>query len=137
MYYKSKLDRTNKFLTNVYALALFAWDTFFLDWVLFANIKKIRLPGTEHMDKEYHQKWFHIKVCIPMISLLAEKYPNRHYTGLDLTPAMLPIANMLGHGDVKIARRKTVMECCKKAGLKVEKFEIRKGMRMHCVVRKI
>ena len=154
----------------------------------------------------------------PMISLLAEKYPNRHYTGLDLTPAMieqakkknitnaefvvgdcenfpfdenafdaivcsnsfhhypnpqaffnsvkrclrpggrlilrdvtsdnrlllwfmdnieLPIANMLGHGDVKIARRKTVMECCKKAGLKVEKFEIRKGMRMHCVVRKI
>ena len=26
-------------LTYVYALALFAWDTFFLDWVLFANIK--------------------------------------------------------------------------------------------------
>lgn len=25
---------------------------------------------------------------------------------------------------------------CEKAGLKVEKFEIRKGMRMHCVVRK-
>lgn len=25
---------------------------------------------------------------------------------------------------------------CKKARLKVEKFEIRKGMRMHCVVRK-
>ena len=49
----------------------------------------------------------------------------------------LTVANMLGHGDVKIARRKTVMECCKKAGLKVEKFEIRKGMRMHCVVRKI
>ncbi len=24
----------------------------------------------------------------------------------------------------------------RKAGLKVEKFEIRKGMRMHCVVRK-
>ena len=28
------------------------------------------------------------------------------------------------------------MKCCRKAGLKVEKFEIRKGMRMHCVVRK-
>ena len=148
---------------------------------------------------------------------MAEKYPDRHYTGLDLTPAMieqarkknipnaefvvgdcenfpfdenafdviicsnsfhhyhnpqaffdsvkrclrpggrlilrnvtsdnrlllwfmdnieLPIANMLGHGDVRAARRKTVMECCKKAGLKVEKFEIRKGMRMHCVIRK-
>ena len=35
------------------------YDCFFLDWVLFANIKKIRLPGTEHMDKEYHQKKYH------------------------------------------------------------------------------
>lgn len=25
----------------------------------------------------------------PMISLLAEKHPDRHYTGLDLTPAMI------------------------------------------------
>ena len=25
----------------------------------------------------------------PMISLLAEKYPEKHYTGLDLTPAMI------------------------------------------------
>ena len=38
-----------------------AWDTFFIDWVLFANLKCFRLPGTEHMDKEYHQKWFHVK----------------------------------------------------------------------------
>lgn len=153
----------------------------------------------------------------PMISLLAEKYPERHYTGLDLTPAMieqaklkkipnatfvvgdcenfpfadnefdaiicsnsfhhypnpqaffdsvkrclrpngrlilrdvtsenkfilwfmdnieLPLSNLCGHGDVRIATRKTVIDCCKKAGLKVEKFELRKGMRMHCVVRK-
>ena len=54
-------------LTYTYAIALFAWDTFFLDWVLFANIKRIRLPGTEHMDKEYHQKWFHVKACFLMI----------------------------------------------------------------------
>ena len=154
----------------------------------------------------------------PMLELIHQKYPDKHYIGLDLTPEMikvaqakklsntefivgdsenlpfaedsfdavicsnsfhhypnpqaffnsvkrclrpggrlilrdvtsdnrlllwfmdnieLPIANMLGHGDVRVARRKTVMECCKKAGLKVEKFEIRKGMRMHCVVRKI
>ncbi|MGN0386745.1 MAG: hypothetical protein ACI4EX_12790 [Lachnospiraceae bacterium] len=58
-------------LTYAYALALFAWDTFFIDWVLFANVKKIRLPGTEHMDKEYHQKWFHVKVCFPMIPVFA------------------------------------------------------------------
>ena len=25
----------------------------------------------------------------PMISLLSKKYPDRHYTGLDLTPAMI------------------------------------------------
>ena len=38
-----------------------AYDTFFCDWVLFANLKRFRLEGTEHMDKEYHQKWFHLK----------------------------------------------------------------------------
>ena len=153
----------------------------------------------------------------PMISLLSEKYPQKHYVGLDLTPAMieqaekkhipnatfvvgdcenfpfdensfdaiicsmsfhhypnpqaffdsvkrclrlggrlilrdvttdnkvllwlmdkieLPLANLCGHGDVKIATRELVMECCKNAGLTVEKFEIRKGMRLHCVIRK-
>ena len=54
-------------LSYLYILVLFAWDTFFLDWILFANIKRLRLPGTEHMEREYHQKWFHIKACIPMI----------------------------------------------------------------------
>lgn len=38
-----------------------AYDTFFMDWVLFANMKRFRLEGTEHMDKAYHQKWFHLK----------------------------------------------------------------------------
>ena len=38
-----------------------AYDTFFMDWVLFANLKRFRLEGTEHMDKAYHQKWFHLK----------------------------------------------------------------------------
>ncbi len=44
---------------------LMAWigiyDTFFLDWVLFANLSMFRLEGTEHMDEAYHQKWFHVK----------------------------------------------------------------------------
>lgn len=38
-----------------------AWDTFFIDWVLFAHWKIFRLEGTEHMDKAYAQKWFHVK----------------------------------------------------------------------------
>lgn len=52
-----------------YMLILAIFDTGFLDWVLFANIRKIRLPGTEYMNKEYHQKWFHVKVMIPMIPI--------------------------------------------------------------------
>ncbi len=47
------------------AFGLMAWigiyDTCFLDWVLFANMPMFRLEGTEHMDKAYHQKWFHAK----------------------------------------------------------------------------
>ena len=49
----------------IFTFGLMLWigiyDTFFLDWVLFANLKLFRLEGTEHMDKEYHQKWFHLK----------------------------------------------------------------------------
>ena len=48
----------------------------------------------------------------------------------------MPLANICGHGDVRVPTRDVVMKCCRKAGLKVEKFESRKGMRLHCVVRK-
>jgi hypothetical protein len=54
-------------LSYLYIFVVFCWDTFFIDWLLFPNIKRFRLPGTEHMDREYHQKWFHVKVCLPMI----------------------------------------------------------------------
>lgn len=47
------------------AFGLMVWiglyDTCFIDWVLFANLKIFRLEGTEHMDRAYHQKWFHAK----------------------------------------------------------------------------
>ena len=47
------------------SFGLMAWigvyDTCFLDWVLFANLPMFRLEGTEHMDRAYHQKWFHAK----------------------------------------------------------------------------
>lgn len=49
------------FLYSYWLWLLVDWyDCFFLDWVLFANIKRIRLPGTEHMDKAYHQKKYHV-----------------------------------------------------------------------------
>ena len=153
----------------------------------------------------------------PMISLLAEKYPDKHYTGLDLTPAMIkqakkknipnatfvvgdcenfpfednafdaiicsmsfhhypnpqaffdsvkrclrpggrlilrdmtsnskvvqwlcnhiemPIVHLFGRGDYQFVTRETVTEYAQRAGLTVERFEVRKGMRLHCVVRK-
>lgn len=49
-----------------YSLSLFVVDTFIIDWIFFARVKRWRLPGTEHMDKEYAQKWFHVKDCFPM-----------------------------------------------------------------------
>lgn len=59
----------------LFALLLFvavgAYDTFFLDWVLFARLKVFRLPGTEHMDREYAQKWFHVKGMLFPGSLFA------------------------------------------------------------------
>ena len=54
-----------------YMLVLAAFDTCFLDWVLFTNIKRVRLPGTEDMDREYHQKWFHVKAMLPMLPVFA------------------------------------------------------------------
>lgn len=54
-----------------YSLSLFACDTFIIDWIFFARVKRWRLPGTEHMDKEYAQKWFHVKDCFPMVPVFA------------------------------------------------------------------
>ncbi len=49
----------------LFAFGMMLWigiyDTLFIDFVLFANLKFFRLEGTENMDKEYHQKWFHVK----------------------------------------------------------------------------
>ena len=53
--------RTGAEFAAILFLIVGAWDTFFLDWVLFAHLKGFHLPGTEHMDKAYAQKWFHVK----------------------------------------------------------------------------
>ena len=48
----------------------------------------------------------------------------------------LPLANLVGKGDFKMASRETVYRCAENAGLIVESFEIRKGLRLHSVIRK-
>lgn len=59
----------------LFALLLFAvvgaYDTFFIDWVLFARMRIFRLPGTEHMNRAYAQKWFHVKGMLFPGSLFA------------------------------------------------------------------
>ena len=152
----------------------------------------------------------------PMISLLYEKDPTKHYTGLDITPKMIeagkaknlegvnwvvgdcenlpfdensfdviicsnsfhhypnpqaffnsakkvlkpggrlilqdytaskpmlwlmnhtemPLANLVGHGDVKAYSLDEIRALCKKAELKVEKLEKAKKFRLHLVARK-
>lgn len=47
-----------------YLAAIAAFDTFILDWIFFPRIRCWRLPGTEHMDREYSVKWFHLKVVL-------------------------------------------------------------------------
>lgn len=55
-------DFISGFLISYALWSVVNWyDCFFLDWVLFANLKKIRLPGTESMDKAYHQKLYHFR----------------------------------------------------------------------------
>ncbi len=154
----------------------------------------------------------------PMLSLLHEKYPKKHYTGIDLTPKMIemakaknmqgvefvvgdceklpfaensfdaviccesfhhypnpqdffnsvyrvlrpngrlilrdmtmnsapvrwfcnniemPLAHLIGKGDVRIYGRKDVDKLCKNAGLHMEMFERRGFCRLHCVARKV
>ena len=152
----------------------------------------------------------------PIISLLYKKYPQKHYTGIDITPKMIeaakaknltgvnfilgdcenlpfsensfdtvicsqsfhhypnpqnffnsvyrvlrpngrlilrdmtapaplrlfintiemPIINLTGHGDVRIYGKKEIKNLCENAGLKLELFERRAFLRLHCVARK-
>ncbi len=37
------------------------WEGALFAALLFAHLKIFCLPGTEHMDKAYAQKWFHVK----------------------------------------------------------------------------
>lgn len=153
----------------------------------------------------------------PMLTLLHEKYPEKHYTGIDLTPKMIeiareknmkdvelvvgdcehlpfaedsfdtviccesfhhypnpqdffdsvyrvlrpggrfilrdmtmntaavrwfcnhiemPLAHLIGKGDVRIYGREDIRKLCKNAGLHMESFEKRGFCRLHCVIRK-
>lgn len=48
----------------------------------------------------------------------------------------IPLAHLAGHGDVRVYSRSQIQSMCEKAGLSLESFEQRKGLRMHCAARK-
>ena len=49
----------------------------------------------------------------------------------------MPLAHLVGKGDVRIYGRKDVETLCKRAGLRMEIFEKRGFCRLHCVARKV
>lgn len=49
----------------------------------------------------------------------------------------IPVANrFLNKGDVRVYSRDAIQRLCDAGGLKLELYEVRKGFRLHCVVRK-
>lgn len=49
---------------------------------------------------------------------------------------ILPLCNLIGHGDVKAYQLHDVRQLCKNADFTIEKLEAQKGHRMHLVARK-
>lgn len=45
------------FVVNIY-------DLIILDWGIFCHSKRLRIPGTEDMEKAYKNRWFHAKGAI-------------------------------------------------------------------------
>jgi ubiquinone/menaquinone biosynthesis C-methylase UbiE len=54
----------------------------------------------------------------PMLTLLHEKYPDKHYTGIDLTPEMIEVARAKNMEDVKL-----VVGDCEKLPFDDESFD--------------
>ena len=49
----------------------------------------------------------------------------------------IPVLNkVLRKGDVHVYSREDIQRLCGISGMKLESYEIRKGFRLHCVVRK-
>lgn len=44
--------------------AINIYDLVVLDWGIFCHSKKLRIPGTEDMEKEYRNPWIHLKGAV-------------------------------------------------------------------------
>jgi ubiquinone/menaquinone biosynthesis C-methylase UbiE len=81
----------------------------------FNSVKKVLRPGGRLILQDY-------TASKPMLWLMNH--------------TEMPIANLIGHGDVKSYSLDEVKEFCDRAGLKTEKLERAKKYRLHLVARK-
>ena len=76
------------------------------------------------------------KVLKPGGRLILQDYTSFNWLVWLMNHIEMPLANLIGHGDVRAYPRNEVRAMCSKAGLKVEKLEKQKKFRMHLVARK-
>lgn len=48
----------------IFFLVINIYDLIVIDWLLFCQKKKFRIAGTEHLDKEYRDYFYHFKVFL-------------------------------------------------------------------------
>ena len=76
------------------------------------------------------------RVLRPEGNLVLQDYSAPGFIRWLMNHAEMPLANLCGHGDVKVSSLKEVRAFCDNAGLKVEKLERAKKFRMHLVAKK-
>lgn len=68
--------------------------------------------------------------------LILRDYTSNKFIMWLMNHVELPLARLVGHGDVSIHSCEEVREMCQIAGLKVKKIDKQKGFRMHLVAEK-
>lgn len=76
------------------------------------------------------------RVLRPGGKLILRDYTSSDFVVWLMNTFELPLARLVGHGDVRILKASEFRELTAAASLSIEKFEARKGFRAHLVARK-
>ncbi len=76
------------------------------------------------------------RVLRPGGYLILRDYTSNNFFVWVANHLEMPLANLFGHGDVRLSSLKEVAEMCQKAGLKVLKLERQRKFRLHLVAQK-
>ena len=76
------------------------------------------------------------RVLKPYGRLVLRDYTSNKFMVWLMNHIEMPLAHLVGHGDVRIHSCQEVREMCHMAGLKVLKLEMQTGFRMHLVAEK-